>query len=67
MPDDPSLAAQKAGFDLSLIEANLALSLEDRVRRHQAALDLVLELEKAKTKRDDALRNSSAKIDGRRR
>jgi hypothetical protein len=34
----------KAGFDAGLIEANLRLSLEERVLKHQAALDLAIGL-----------------------
>jgi hypothetical protein len=41
--------ARLAGFDLSLIEHNLACSYEQRVLQHQAALELVLELEKIRT------------------
>jgi hypothetical protein len=36
--------AQQAGFDPSLIEANLRCTYEERVLRHQSALDLMLEL-----------------------
>jgi hypothetical protein len=39
--------AEAAGFDVSLIWENLALSYEQRVIQHQAALDLVLEMERA--------------------
>jgi hypothetical protein len=55
MRDKPSLrpelsstarAAERAGFDLSLIDANLACTWEERALRHQAALDLALELER---------------------
>lgn len=38
-------AAEFAGFDLSLIEASLSCSYEERAVHHQAALDLALELE----------------------
>jgi hypothetical protein len=37
-------AARLAGFDLSLVESNLALSPEARLLRHDAALELALEL-----------------------
>jgi hypothetical protein len=37
--------AQRAGFDLTLIEASLQLSFEERALEHQRALDVVLELE----------------------
>ncbi len=33
---------EQAGFDASLIEANLRLSPEARVLKHQAALDLAM-------------------------
>jgi hypothetical protein len=44
----------EAGFDTSLIEANLRLSLEERVLKHQAALDLAI-----------GLKNAGSKIRGR--
>ena len=37
--------ARCAGIDLDLVDANLALSVDERCRRHDAALNLVLELE----------------------
>ena len=39
--------AERAGFDMSLIDANLSYSYEKRVVYHQDALDLILELEAA--------------------
>jgi hypothetical protein len=39
--------AERAGLDMSLIDANLRYSYEQRVVHHQEALDLVLALEKA--------------------
>jgi hypothetical protein len=39
--------AERAGIDLSLIEANLSYSYEKRVLLHDAALALALEFEKA--------------------
>jgi hypothetical protein len=30
--------AERAGLDLSLVDSNLGLSLEERLRRHEAAL-----------------------------
>jgi hypothetical protein len=39
--------AELAGFDLSLIDSNLRLSVEERLLRHDAALELVLELRAA--------------------
>jgi len=45
---DEIAEAEKAGFDLNLIELNLALTPAGRVEQHQSALDLVLELEAAR-------------------
>lgn len=39
--------AERAGFDLSLIEDSLSYSYEERAVQHQHALDLALEMEKA--------------------
>ena len=39
--------AEKAGFDLSLIDSNLRLTVEERLLRHDAALELVLKLRAA--------------------
>ncbi len=39
--------AEKAGFDLSLVDANLRLSYEERAMRHAAALEFALELREA--------------------
>jgi hypothetical protein len=39
--------AERAGFDLSLIEESLSYSYEQRAVHHQRALDLALEMEKA--------------------
>jgi hypothetical protein len=39
--------AERAGFDLSLIEANLSYSYEKRVLLHDQALALALEFERA--------------------
>jgi hypothetical protein len=39
--------AERAGFDLSLIEESLGYTYEQRALFHQAALDLALELERA--------------------
>ncbi|MBW7895421.1 MAG: hypothetical protein H3C27_09940 [Opitutaceae bacterium] len=47
-PIDPAIAAaERAGFDLNLVECNLALSIEERLLRHDAALELAQELRKA--------------------
>lgn len=39
--------AERAGFDLSLIEESLGLSYDQRAFQHQQALNLALELERA--------------------
>jgi hypothetical protein len=46
-PPNPAEEAERAGFDLSLIEANLSYSYEKRVLLHDAALELVREAERA--------------------
>jgi hypothetical protein len=46
--DDPAEAleeARKAGIDLDLLDANLALTVEERMAQHAAALKLALELQ----------------------
>jgi hypothetical protein len=43
--DERAIAeAEKAGFDLSLVDSNLELSHEERVLQHAAALEFALEL-----------------------
>lgn len=39
--------AERAGFDLSLIDESLRLSYDQRALQHQEALNLALELERA--------------------
>lgn len=39
--------AESAGFDMSLVRESLGLSYEQRAIQHQAALDLMLEMERA--------------------
>lgn len=39
--------AERAGFDLSLVEESLSLSYDQRALQHQEALHLALELEAA--------------------
>jgi hypothetical protein len=46
-PVNPIEEAEKAGFDLSLIEESLSYSYEQRALHHQAALNLAIEMEKA--------------------
>jgi hypothetical protein len=53
--------AERAGFDLSLIEANLSYSYDKRALLHDAALTLALEMEKiGRELRGDAHPASSA-------
>ena len=40
-------AARVAGFDLSLVDCNLALTPEERLLRHDAALELAQQFRKA--------------------
>ena len=39
--------AERAGFDMSLVDESLRLSYEQRALQHQEALNLALELERA--------------------
>lgn len=48
-------AARQAGIDLDLIDTNLALPIEERWRQHDAALRLILQLQKAKLAHDTGL------------
>ena len=38
--------AERAGFDISLIDVSLGYSYDKRAEQHQAALELALELER---------------------
>ena len=51
--------AEKAGFDLALIDASLALTYEQRARQHDRALALVLELDRVRKERDAKSQRSS--------
>ncbi len=48
-------AARVAGFDLDLIDTNLALAVEERWRQHDLALELLLDFERARIERDARL------------
>lgn len=39
--------AERAGFDMSLVDESLSLSYDQRALQHQEALNLALELERA--------------------
>ena len=45
--------AAEAGIDLDLIDANLRLSVAERWRQHDAALNLALKLQQAKRTLDE--------------
>ena len=56
LPTDPAIEeARRVGFDMNLIEINLLLSPEERWRQHDMALEVVLELQKARMARDARL------------
>lgn len=44
--------ADRAGFDLSLVDESLALSHDERARQHDQALALVLEFDRIRNERD---------------
>ncbi len=44
---NPIEEAERAGFDLSLVDESLSYSYEQRALHHQAALNLALEMESA--------------------
>jgi hypothetical protein len=46
-PLNPIEEAERAGFDLSLVDESLSYSYEQRALHHQAALNLALEMENA--------------------
>jgi hypothetical protein len=45
--------AERAGFDLSLVDASLAVSPETRAIQHDQALALVLELDRIRRQRNE--------------
>ena len=47
-PADALIEAQRAGIDLDLIDANLALTVKERWQQHDGALRLILKLESGK-------------------
>jgi hypothetical protein len=51
--------AEKAGFDLSLMDASLSYSYEKRAIQHQEALNLALELERVGRQLRDRSQSSS--------
>jgi hypothetical protein len=61
LPTDPAIEeARRAGFDLDLLDSNLALSPEERWRQHNLALEMALELQQARPVRDPKLRPTAS-------
>ena len=55
---DPALEeARRAGIDLDLLDSNLALTVDQRWKQHDAALELALKLEAAGKIRDARLQS----------
>lgn len=52
--------ARRAGIDLDLLDANLAVPVKERWRLHDEALALVVKLETARRDRDEKLKRSAA-------
>jgi len=53
-PDNSAIIeAEKAGFDLSLVDASLRLSPEERAIQHDQALALVLEFDRIRDERSE--------------
>jgi hypothetical protein len=50
--------ARRAGFDLDLLESNLALPVQERWRQHDAALNFILKLQEAKAAHDAGLQQT---------
>jgi hypothetical protein len=57
--EDPIEEAARAGFDLSLVDASLTLTHEERARQHDQALALVLEFDQIRQDRDAKSQQSS--------
>jgi hypothetical protein len=53
--------ARSAGIDLDLIDTNLALSVAERWRQHDAAVNLALKLEAAMKARDAGFQHFTEK------
>ncbi len=53
-PASPIEIAERSGFDMSLIRVSLGYSYDQRAIQHQAALDLMLEMERAGRQLRDA-------------
>jgi hypothetical protein len=53
--------AEKAGFDLTLVDASLRLSLEQRARQHDQALALVQEFDRIRLRNSERPQQSTSK------
>ena len=54
-------AAIQVGFDMNLIDINLSMSVDERLRQHVMSLAVILELEAARVARDARLQPTSSK------
>ena len=62
--EDPAIeAARRAGFDIDLLDSNLALSPEERWKQHDAALEFALALESARIARDAGIQTTARPTD----
>jgi hypothetical protein len=52
--------ARRAGFDVDLLDTNLGMSPEERLRHHDGALEVALALREARIARDAKLRPAVA-------
>jgi hypothetical protein len=63
IPDNACQAAQLAGIDLSLLDESLQMTPEQRALRHQVALNLMLEMQRAgRELRDRAERTAATAL-----
>jgi hypothetical protein len=56
-PEQALEEARRAGIDLSLLDANLALTYEQRVLKHESALELVWALREAGAAHEESIRS----------
>jgi hypothetical protein len=58
--EDPAIgAARRAGFDIDLLDSNLALTVAQRWRQHDNALEFALALEEARIARDAGIQTAA--------
>ncbi|MEO6875201.1 MAG: hypothetical protein ABI222_10315 [Opitutaceae bacterium] len=53
-------AARRAGIDLDLLDSNLALTVMERWKQHDAALELALKLQTARKVKDAKFQSTPA-------